>query len=88
MDHEQALRRDYFYSKTSCRHCNLWTLYTFCSLCCNFAVPVWITLIKAIVNLSGGTRGVDQQFQAAALFYVVNELVLNEATGQTKGHLP
>ena len=49
-----------------------------------FAVPVWITLIKAIVSLSGGTRGVDQQFQAAALFYVVNELILNEATGQTK----
>ena len=85
MDHEQALRRDYFIQKTSCRHCNLQTLYTFCSLCCNFAVPVWI---KAIVNLSGGTRGVDQQFQAAALFYVVNGLVLNEATGQTKGHLP
>ena len=84
MDHEQALRRDYFIQKHPAaivisRH------YTFCSLCCNFAVPVWI---KAIVNLSGGTRGVDQQFQAAALFYVVNGLVLNEATGQTKGHLP
>ena len=32
----------------------------------------------------GGTRGVDQQFQAAALFYVVNELVLNGAEDQTK----
>ena len=31
-----------------------------------------------------GTRGVDQQFQAAALLYVVNELVLNGATGQTE----
>ena len=32
----------------------------------------------------GGTRGVDQQFQAAALFYVVNEFDFNGATDQTE----
>ena len=85
MDHEQALRRDYFIQKHPAaivisRH---FTHSVHCA-----AILLFLCGLKQSSICRAEHVELISRFQAAALFYVVNGLVLNEATGQTKGHLP